>query len=100
MKLRWGVLGIGAACAACCAPLVLPLLAGAGIASAGAVGGSLLFGLTLDQILCVGLPLAGLGVILLAWSRRLFRPKARQCDCEASCEVNCRSPPDLRIGDH
>jgi hypothetical protein len=83
MKLRWGIVGIGAACAACCVPLILPLLAGT-----GALGGSLLLGLTLDQILCVGLPLAGFGVLLFVWSRRLLRPKAKQCGCETSCEID------------
>jgi hypothetical protein len=91
MKLRWGIFGIGAACAACCAPLVLPLIAGAGITGAGALGGSLLFGFTLDQIFCVGLPLAGFGVILVVWSWRLFRLKPKQCGCKESCEIDSRA---------
>jgi hypothetical protein len=93
MKLRWSIFGIGAACAACCAPLVLPLIAGAGITGAGALGGSLLFGFTLDQILCVGLPLAAVGVILAVWSWRLLRPKAKPCGCAATGEVDTCARP-------
>jgi membrane protein implicated in regulation of membrane protease activity len=92
MKLRWGILGVGAACAACCIPLILPLVLGAGIAGAGALGGSLLLGFTLDQVLCVGLPLAALGVLLVVWSRRVFRSRAKPCGCEASCEVDRCAP--------
>jgi len=99
MKLRWGIYGIGAACTACCAPLVLPLIAGGGIAGAGALGGSLLFGLTLDQILCVGLPVVGLGVILVVWSWRLLRAKTKPCGCGTTCNVGGCAPPSLRISD-
>jgi hypothetical protein len=94
MKLRWGVLGIGAACAACCAPLLLPWLAGAGIAGAGALGGGLVLGLTPEQGLCVGIPLAVLGAVLLIWLRRLSRPRAKPCGCQAACEIESCAPPD------
>jgi hypothetical protein len=93
MKVRWGLIGLGVtACAACCAPLILPLLAGGGLISAGALGGTLLFGLTLDQVLCFGLPLAALAFVLIAGLRRAFRPKAAVCDCEASCGID-KCPP-------
>lgn len=84
MKLRWGVFGLVAACGACCAPLIAPLLAGAGLA--GLVSGGRLFGLTWDQVLCVGLPVSGAALLLALWLRRGPKP-ATSCDCETSCRV-------------
>lgn len=84
MKLRWGFLGLAAACGACCAPLIAPLLAGAGLA--GMVGGGRLFGLTWDQILCVGLPALGAVLLLALWLGRRMASR-RSCDCETSCRM-------------
>jgi hypothetical protein len=92
MKLRWGFLGLGAACAACCAPLVLPLLAGAGLVSAGALSGAVLLGLTLDQILCYGLPLAGLLVLIIVWARRRARARPASCACGTVCTIDTCAP--------
>lgn len=101
MKMRWGMIGLGtAACAACCAPLILPLLAGGGLISAGALGGTLLFGLTLDEVLCYGLPLAALVFLLVVGLRRAFRPKAAECGCEASCDINTCAPAPSHPGGH
>lgn len=88
MKLRWGILGIGAACLACCAPLILPVLAGAGLISLGAGGaGMLLFGLTLDRVLCFGVPALGGLALAFLWLRSRSQAKAAQCACEEECDV-------------
>lgn len=88
MKLRWSLLGVGVACAACCIPLVLPLLAGAGLLTAGAAGSAVLFGLTLEQILCYGAPAGALMAALgLLWRRRRAAAKADACGCAPSCSV-------------
>jgi hypothetical protein len=86
MKLRWGFLGIGAACLACCAPLILPVLAGAGLVSLGA-GGAGLFGLTLDQMLCLGVPALGGLALAYLWWRGRSQAKAARCACEEACDV-------------
>ncbi|WP_340645169.1 hypothetical protein [Phenylobacterium sp.] len=88
MKLRWGFLGIGVACLACCAPLILPVLAGAGLVSLGVGGaGMMLFGLTLDQVLCFGVPALGILALAFLWWRDHSRAKAAQCGCEEVCDA-------------
>lgn len=94
MKLRWGFLGLGAACAACCAPLLLPLLAGAGVVSAGALSGAVLFDLTLDQILCYGLPLAGLLALVIVWARHRARARPASCACGTVSPSHLRARGD------
>ena len=76
MKKSVATLGVVAACAVCCAPLLLPLLAGAGLVGAGAAGGGLLLGLPPDLVICGGIALAaGLQVaigalaVLRGWGR-------------------------------
>ena len=91
MKLRWGILGLGAACLACCAPLILPLLASAGLIGATAGGAGLILGLTLDQIVCVVLPAAALGGLAFLWLRRRARAKA-SCACETTCTPESCGP--------
>ena len=71
------ITGAVAACAACCAPLVVPLLwpalVAAGLVGAGSVGGGWFAGLSLDVFVCGGIALAALagGVV---W----FRQKGKQ----------------------
>ncbi len=84
MKMRTGVLAIGVACAACCVPLLLPLLAGAGLGTAAA-GGALLFGFTLDQILCFGLPAAILAGLVAAWGLKRLRAQPADCGRQGQC---------------
>jgi len=96
MKKSWLTwLGLGAACAVCCAPLV------AGAMGAGAAGvGFSLFGLGLADTLCVTAivgALAALGVFLLA-RRRVSRKAAEECECapssdSAQCEVGGACAP-------
>lgn len=87
--LTW--LGLGAACAACCAPLLLPLFAGAGAAGAGVFAGSRLFGLSIDAIVCGAILVAlvvGIGLWLI---QRRRTTKAAVCACETACDVEtCR----------
>ena len=91
MKLRWGFWGRGAACVACCAPLVLPWLAGAGLLGLSAGGaGAVFFRLGLEQILCYGVPVLGLAALLVMWLRRTI-VKRRVCACQTSCDVACRT---------
>jgi hypothetical protein len=91
MKKRWIIGAIGAACLACCAPLLVPLLA-VGAAASAAGGAGLLFGLSLDQLVCIGGPLmlvagAAAWVAIRAWRRRA----SRTCACDGACDVaRCR----------
>ena len=84
MKKKLAALGLVGACAVCCAPLLLPALAGAGLVGAGTAGGGLLAGIPVDAIACVALPVmaaAGLAV----WSYRRRASAAASCDCETRC---------------
>jgi hypothetical protein len=87
MRVRTGVLAVAAACVACCAPLLLPLLAGAGIVTGTAAGGGLLLGLSLKEIVCVGAPNAALtAVVIIDWRERV-RAKRAECACPTACSV-------------
>lgn len=80
MKLKV-LLGLGIACAACCA---LPLMGFAGFTfGAGSLAAGL--GVSLDFIVCVLGPLALVaGMILVLWNRR--RPKScAACPIDKSC---------------
>lgn len=96
---RWKVIaGVGVACAACCAPLLLPLLGvagGAGVTSAAASG---LFGRSWGQLACDAILVALAASALFLWLQgRAKRRRAASCACEpatangASCSVggNC-----------
>lgn len=95
MKLRWPLLAMGAACAACCIPLLLPFLAGAGLVGAS----GLLFGVTLDQLLCVGLPAVVAFSLLFVWLRRRARTKAADCECSSACDIDACGPAPAPQGD-
>ena len=93
---NWTIVGAGvAACAACCVPLLLPLFATVGGASAaGALTGGM-FGKTWAEIACLaavgGLVAASAFMLWRTWSKRK-RPAANDCACElvakgASCKV-------------
>jgi hypothetical protein len=82
MKKRWIAGLLGVACIGCCAPLILPLLAGGTLAAGAGVG----LGVSLDQLICIGLPLlviVGLGT----WWVLKRRPKAT-CACDTACDVS------------
>ena len=100
MKLRWPMIAAGAACAACCAPLLLPLLAGTGLAGVGAALGARLSGLCLDDAVCIGLAAAAGGVAIYFVVRSLRVRKAKSCDCETSCAVGgCDLPYEARLAE-
>lgn len=92
MKLRWTFLGLGAACAACCAPLILPLLGGAGLLGVGGAWLAWAPKLTIDQLLCVGLPLLALAVAAGVGIRQLARRRKAACGCATQCDVEACAP--------
>lgn len=82
MNSKLSIAGLTLACVACCAPLLVPLLAGTG----AAIG---LAAVPLDMALCIvvsTLVLAGVG-IWLALRRRM----RSGCGCKDSCNAasNC-----------
>ena len=91
MKKRLAVLGVVGACAVCCAPLLLPVLAGAGLAGAGAAGAGLLAGLPVDAIVCGVLPVMALGGYAV-WARRRRKAAQAACTCEAACSTTSCAP--------
>lgn len=75
-------LGLGAACAACCLPLIIPIAASIGLSGLAAAN---IAGFSVEFILCALLPLTaivGLGLIAL-W--RMRRRKRADCNCESAC---------------
>ena len=91
MNKRLAALGLVGACAVCCAPVLLPMLAGAGLAGAGAAGGGLLAGLSVDAIVCAVLPLMGLGGYAV-WAYRRREPAQAACECESACSTAACNP--------
>jgi hypothetical protein len=89
MKLRWTILGLGAACVACCVPLILPLLGGFGLG--GAALSAFAGKVSLDQLICLGLPMAIILVAGLIWMRRRQHLKS-SCACPDRCDVEACSP--------
>ena len=81
-KSLLALLGIGAACAACCAiPLALPLLAGLGLAGFGIAGFSTTtFGWTAG--LLMAMPMLAMGGLYLL---RRNRKSAATCATDKSC---------------
>jgi hypothetical protein len=88
MKKSWLTgIGLGAACAVCCAPLLTPILAGAGLAGIGAAGaGFSLFKLGLSDVGCVFLMVSGIAAfcVLVVAHRRAKRRTVAACACEAT----------------
>lgn len=84
-------LGVGVACVACCAPLLLALFA-AGAAGISTFAGGRLLGLPLDVVVCgsILLAIAAAIVLWLAQSRRAVSVKA--CNCETACGVGSCGP--------
>jgi len=103
MKKSWITwLGLGAACAVCCAPLIAPLLAGAaGIGAAGI--GVTFFRVGLVEALCVAAivaALVALGVLVLV-RYRAARKAVEACACAlpgdaVQCEVDGVCAPGER----
>lgn len=92
MKKTWAAAGLVGACALCCAPLLWPVLAGAGLAGFGTLGGAWLGGLSLELIACVALPVLGLAG-LAAWAYRQRQLAARpRCGCASACDRSACAP--------
>jgi len=91
MKKRWAALGLVGACAVCCAPLLLPVFAAAGLTGAGALGGGLLAGVSLDAIICGAIPLVALAGFAV-WTYRRRRAAQSTCDCQAACSTTSCGP--------
>ncbi|MEQ1617237.1 MAG: hypothetical protein ABL883_02700 [Terricaulis sp.] len=80
-------LGLGVACATCCAPLLLPLLVGAGAAGAGVFAGGRLLGLPIDAVACGAIFVAIAAGIGLWWARRRRVVSAKTCGCATACDA-------------
>jgi hypothetical protein len=100
--LTW--FGLGAACAVCCAPLLAPILAGAGVAGIGAAGASFsLFGLGLEETICVAViaaAITSIGAFLLL-RHNAPRRAAETCGCAvpgdgAQCDIHGACAPSPR----
>lgn len=87
MKRTWLLwLGLGAACVACCAPLIAPLLAVGGMFGLGAGAGFSLFGLSVAEALCAALIVtAAVGVAIVFIARN--RTKRGDAD-GAHCQID------------
>lgn len=102
---KLAITGTVAACAACCTPLVVPLvwpaLVAAGLAGAGSAGGGWLASLSLDVILCGGITFAVLAGGAVWFRQRSKRMQAQipdlsegpQCDLE-TCGPASRGKAD------
>lgn len=82
MKLKT-ILLLGAACAACCAPLLLPLLAGSTVLGLGTATGLTFASLEL------GLLAAGLAAV--AWVVYRYRARKRQKSCACPPDGGCHT---------
>jgi hypothetical protein len=93
MKKGLATAGIVAACAVCCAPLLLPVLSGVGMAAVGTAGAGALFGLPADVVICGGIAAAAL-VAVAAWGRQHRRKDAdpKACACESGCKPAGATP--------
>lgn len=81
-------LGVGAACVACCAPLIAPLLFGA-----GTIGVGTSVGLSLDQAICGGIAAAALGGFSYwLWRNQQKAKAARSCGCDTACDARTCAP--------
>ena len=89
MKFGVPFLGIGAACALCCAPLLVPLIGGSGLIAAWA-------NVSADTMICSAI-VAGLFVLAGWWMIRQHRKQAAFCACPTACIVDeCPQPPSSR----
>lgn len=84
-------LGVGIACAVCCAPLLLPLFV-AGAAGVSTFAGGRLLGLPLDVVVCGSIILAIAAAIGLWLARSRRAAAANACDCTSACDVEACGP--------
>ena len=95
---KLAITGTVAACAACCAPLVVPLLwpalVAAGLVGAGSVGGGWFAGLSLDVLVCGGIALAALagGVVWLRQKGKKQQMAVPMLVDGAQCDLDTCGP--------
>ena len=100
---KLAITGTVAACAACCAPLVVPIfwpvLATAGLVGAGGIGGGWLAGLSLDVILCGGIALAALagGAVWLRQRRKQRQIQGPDLIDGAQCDLQTCGPKQKSV---
>lgn len=101
---KWKIAaGLGVACAACCAPLLLPLIAGAGGAGLAGATASGFLGASWGEIACIAIFTAlGVGTVVLALRAGARRKRAAECACSAAsadgsnCAVGGECDPSVR----
>lgn len=84
MKTLSALLGIGAACAVCCAPLLVPLIGGTGLLAAWAT-------VSADTLIC-GAVFAGLSAFGAYWLLARRKKRAATCDCADACSISDGKP--------
>lgn len=95
---KLAITGTAAACAACCAPLFIPLvwsaLVAAGLVGTGGVVSGWLAGLSLEVILCGGIALAALagGAIWLRQHRRRQQAQGPNLTDGTQCDLGSCGP--------
>lgn len=95
---KLAITGTAAACAACCAPFVIPLiwpaLVGAGLVGTGGAATGWLAGLSLEVILCGGIALAALagGAIWLRQHRRRQQAQVPNLADGLQCDLGTCGP--------
>jgi hypothetical protein len=91
MKKSLTAAGLVAACAVCCAPLILPVLASAGLVGAGATGAGWMAGVSLDTPLCGGIA-AVLATGVLVWMWRRKKAASARGECPPACNTQTCGP--------
>lgn len=86
MKRTWlPWLGLGAACVACCAPLIVPLLAAGGLFGLSAGAGFSLFGLDAAEAVCAALLFTTAAAVAVLF---IVRARAKHADIGAHCKLD------------
>lgn len=101
---KWKIAaGLGVACAACCAPLLLPLIAGAGGAGLAGAAASGFLDASWGEIACIAILAAlAFGTVVLALRAGARRKRAAECACNTtsaegvSCAVGGECDPSVR----
>lgn len=102
---KLAITGTIAACAACCAPLVVPLfwpaLVAAGLVGAGSASGGWLTGLSLDAILCGSIALAAVagGIVWLRQRRRRTQVHIPDLSAGVQCDLETCGPANRGTAD-
>jgi hypothetical protein len=82
-KLVLAILGVGAACSACCLPFIAPVL----VTAVSAVLGLSIGGVSLDDVARgLGPWIAGAALLFLSIRLVVRRRNRASCDCAASCD--------------